>query len=181
MEGRTMTEATPLTDEELRFAREDMGMCPPVTSQDVMHDRLLATISADREKIRELTKERDRLNTQQRDEIQRWREDALEIAASICDRYGLDGCGPAHDIRVMKAKEGGRLYVLPEMDALREKLAKAEKVIEAACNFRDNGTVLTSCNRGPCQQVIEHYDKSDPQYVLFQALTDYQQTKGEGQ
>lgn len=50
-----MTEATPLTDEELRFAREDMGMCPPVTSQDVMHDRLLATISADREKIRELT------------------------------------------------------------------------------------------------------------------------------
>lgn len=40
-----------------------------------------------------------------RQDLQRWRDDALEAAAQICDRYGLDAYGAGHDIRVMKHKE----------------------------------------------------------------------------
>lgn len=43
-------------------------------------------------------------------------------------------------------------------------------VVEAAKDFRENGTVLTSCSRGPCQQVVEHEDNSDPQAKLYAAL-----------
>jgi hypothetical protein len=42
--------------------------------------------------------------TYTRGEVQQWRDDALEAAAAICDRYGLQGYGPAHDIRLLKKK-----------------------------------------------------------------------------
>lgn len=38
-----------------------------------------------------------------REEITKWRDDALEQAAQICDRYGLDAYGAGHDIRVLKS------------------------------------------------------------------------------
>jgi hypothetical protein len=58
---------------------------------------------------------------------------------------------------------------------VRAEAAEAERdrllgVLEAAREFRDRGTVLTSCGRGPCQRVIEHEDRSDPQAKLYAAL-----------
>lgn len=41
--------------------------------------------------------------TATREEITKWRDDALEQAAQICDRYGLDAYGAGHDIRVLKS------------------------------------------------------------------------------
>ena len=53
-----------------------------------------------------------------------------------------------------------------EVDYVR----RLEAVAAAAREFRDSGTVLTSCSRGACQRVIEHKDKTDPQAKLFAAL-----------
>ena len=50
-------------------------------------------------------------------------------------------------------------------------VALAEReVVEAAWEFVNKGTVLTSCNRGPCQRVIEHKDNSDPQARLIRTF-----------
>lgn len=38
-----------------------------------------------------------------RAEAQRWRDDALETAARICEQYGEDGYGAALDIRALKS------------------------------------------------------------------------------
>lgn len=46
----------------------------------------------------------DRMPTEVRRLAQVWRDDALEAAAKICDRYGLDGYGAGHDIRFLKSK-----------------------------------------------------------------------------
>ena len=59
---------------------------------------------------------------------------------------------------------------------LKERLLAEEQikvliaVAEAAEEFRDKGTVLTSCDRGPCQRVVERRDGTDPQAKLFHAL-----------
>jgi len=45
-----------------------------------------------------------------------------------------------------------------------------QNVIAAAREFLESGTVLTMCNRGPCQRVVEDKDNSDPQAKLIAAL-----------
>jgi uncharacterized protein GlcG (DUF336 family) len=52
----------------------------------------------------------------------------------------------------------------------------AQAVIKAAQEFRDNGTILTVCNRGACQRVVERKDNSDPQAKLFDALKAYEES-----
>ncbi|MEK9751616.1 MAG: hypothetical protein VW338_00170 [Rhodospirillaceae bacterium] len=59
---------------------------------------------------------------------------------------------------------------LKELKSSRDRIASLERVVEAAREFRDNGTVLTVCGGGPCQRVIEYSDNSDPQAKLFAAL-----------
>jgi len=49
-------------------------------------------------------------------------------------------------------------------------VGEAEReVIEAAKAFVHSGTRLTVCDRGPCQQVVEHKDRSDPHFKLCEA------------
>ena len=62
--------------------------------------------------------------------------------------------------------------------ALLDRIEGAERIIEIAKEFRDKGTKLTSCDRGPCQQVVECDDRSDPQARLYDALAAMEKRGG---
>ena len=47
------------------------------------------------------------------------------------------------------------------------------ELVKAVELFRDEGTILTACDRGACQQVVEKADKSDPQARLYNTLIKY--------
>ena len=51
-----------------------------------------------------------------------------------------------------------------------DRLLALEAVVTAAEEFATHGTVLTTCDRGPCQRVVEAKDNSDPQAKLYDAL-----------
>jgi hypothetical protein len=46
-------------------------------------------------------------------------DEALEAAAGICDRYGLQSDGPAHDIRLLKRKQSAAPQPASEQQAAR--------------------------------------------------------------
>jgi len=57
----------------------------------------------------------------------------------------------------------------------RDKLVEAREGLAVAVReFVRAGTVLTICDRGPCQRVVEHEDRTDPQSKLFEALDAYE-------
>lgn len=69
---------------------------------------------------------------------------------------------------------------LDRAEAAEARVADLTAVVEAAKLFVKEGTRLTVCDRGPCQQVIERKDRSDPQSRLFAALDRLgEQEKGE--
>ncbi len=97
---------------------------------------------------------------------------ALELAEKM-HQTGILNMTPLEVARVhMRRQEA--IATLPAQAA--QMLA----VVEAAREFRDNGTVLTSCSRGPCQRGIEHEDRSDPQAKLFKALNDFDANREAG-
>ena len=98
------------------------------------------------------------------------------------DFHHLDRRDNPNGITIGGISESDRAY-LEAFDpstvlALLDRIEGAERIIEIAKEFRDKGTKLTSCDRGPCQQVVECDDRSDPQARLYDALAAMEKRGG---
>lgn len=115
---------------------------------------------------------------EQKAELTRLTAERDEAVASLAVmRKALDAAFPF--VEQVESEESGEeaadaLYVIRQIEAaLATPSPRAERllaVVEAAREFRECGTVLTSCDRGACQQVIERNDDTDPQAKLYLAL-----------
>lgn len=74
------------------------------------------------------------------------------------------------------------LSAAPQPPAVQEGLdagtvEAALAVVNAAQEFIAKGTVLTVCDRGACQRVVERDDNTDPQAKLISAVEKFQEAR----